>query len=242
MGKKKKRHESVGKKPKTGQSGRKRRRALLACLCAALALTFAINMVVIITAKPSIVTPGDAYEFAGEEGVDCILVLGASVTQDGPSPMLADRLDKGLELFGAGITNIMLLSGDNGTIEYNEVQAMKDYALKNGGEAGLEAANIYLDYAGFSTYASAIRCKDVFQAKRVVIVTQRYHLYRAVWNAKLVGLDVVGVEANDTKAGQVFRDIREVPARIKDFFLALFGYTPKIMGDPVPLVYPSSQQ
>lgn len=198
-----------------------------------------VNIIVVKTAEPLIVTAGEAAE---RGTADCILVLGASVTEYGPSPMLADRLDKGLELFGLGVSKIMLLSGDNGRIEYNEVQAMKEYVLQNGGSVGLEAANVYMDYAGFSTYDSAVRCKEVFGANRVVIVTQRYHLYRAVYNAKKAGLDVIGVAATDTKAGQAGRDRREVPARVKDFFLSFIGASPKYLGEQVPLTYPSTQE
>jgi len=245
MGKRKKRDKK--KKNQATSSGRlkiksKKSSVVYICICAAVLLIFVFNIVVIKTAEPLIVTAEEAYEFAGEDGVDCILVLGASVSQFGPSLILANRLDRGLELFGLGVSKIMLLSGDNGTIEYNEVQAMKEYVLRHGGDVGLDAANVYLDYAGFSTYASAVRCKDVFMAKRVVIVTQRYHLYRAVWNAKMAGLEVVGVAADDTKHGQALRDVREAPARIKDFFLSVFSYTPNIMGDPVPLTYPSTQR
>ena len=201
-----------------------------------------VNLHIVRTSAPLILTADEAAEAAGEaDPVDCILVLGASVSEYGPSPILANRLDKGMELFSLGVSNIMLLSGDNGTIEYNEVQAMKEYVLEHGGDIGLDASNIYLDYAGFSTYNSAVRCKDVFQAKRVVIVTQRYHLYRAVYNAKMVGLDVIGVAAEDRKSGQLSRNVREMPARLKDFVLTHIGYVPEIMGDPVPLTYPSTQ-
>ena len=220
---------------------KKKKRALVFIISAVVIFILAINISVIKIAEPLIVTAEEARTFAENGGVDCILVLGASVTSDGPSLMLADRLDKGIELFDMGISDIMLLSGDNGTIEYNEVQAMKDYVLACGGDAGPEAANIYLDYAGFSTYDSAVRCKEIFEAKRIVVVTQRYHLYRAVFNAKMAGLDVVGVAAADMKQGQAGRDLREIPARLKDFFLALAGREPKIMGDPVPLRYPSEQ-
>ncbi|MDR3364291.1 MAG: YdcF family protein [Clostridiales Family XIII bacterium] len=218
--------------------------ALLVCAILVCAATAAANIVCVQTAAPYIVTAEAARGLLAREGgaADCILVLGASVAEDGPSPMLADRLDEGMALYGLGVSNILLLSGDNGTVEYNEVQAMKDYVLKNGGAMGIEPANIYLDYAGFSTYDSAIRCKEIFEAKRVVIVTQRYHLYRAVYNAKKIGLDVYGVAAPDTKHGQFSRDIREVFARAKDFFLTHIGYEPAIMGEPVPLVYPSTQE
>ena len=221
---------------------RKPLRAFITCIIIAAAFTLIINVMVVKTADPLIVSTQEAYDLSAAEGrFDCILVLGASVSEYGPSPILANRLDMGLELFNMGLSDIVLLSGDNGTIEYNEVQAMKDYALKHGNSFGLNAANVYLDYAGFSTYYSAVRCKEIFGANRVVIVTQRYHLYRAVFIAKMIGLDVIGVAAEDMSPGQAGRSLREVPARLKDFFLTTFNYTPSIMGDPVPLVYPSTQ-
>ena len=212
-------------------------------MCIAIVVVSLINIAVVRVAEPLIVTADKVNELSAQDGeFDCILVLGASVSQYGPSPVLAYRLNKGLELFGLGVSNIMLLSGDNGTIEYNEVQAMKEYVLEHGMETGLTTNNVYLDYAGFSTYYSMVRSKDVFGAKRIVIVTQRYHLYRAVYIAKMIGLDVYGVAADDVPGGQALQgSIREVPARVKDFFLTLIGYTPSIMGDPVPLVYPSTQ-
>ena len=226
------------------KKGRKQhRKSIIVFICVAIVLVSLINTAVVRVAAPLIVTPESVYELSAQDGqFDCILVLGASVTQYGPSPVLAYRLDKGIELFGLGVSNIMLLSGDNGTIEYNEVQAMKEYVLAHGSKTGITANNVYLDYAGFSTYYSAVRCKEIFGAKRVVIVTQRYHLYRAVYIAKMIGLDVYGVAAEDVPGGQAVQgSIREVPARVKDFFLTLIGYTPSIMGDPVPLVYPSTQ-
>jgi vancomycin permeability regulator SanA len=225
------------------KKSKKRNKSILVIIIITLVFISIINIVVVKVADPLIVTTDKAYELSSEEGgFDCILVLGASVSQYGPSPILANRLGKGMELFAMGVSNIMLLSGDNGTIEYNEVQAMKEYVLRNGMEAGLTANNVYLDYAGFSTYYSAVRSKEIFGAKRVVIVTQRYHLYRAVYIAKMIGLDVIGVAAEDVTQGLVFRGtIREIPARVKDFFLVLFKYTPGIMGDPVPLEYPSTQ-
>ena len=231
-------HSRKNKPEKTERKSKHRKRPVLICICALAVFIFVINIYVVKTSEPFIIT---AEEAAERGSFDCILVLGASVTEYGPSPMLADRLNTGMELFGLGASEIMLLSGDNGLVEYNEVKVMKDYVLKYGDNFGLDAANVYLDYAGFSTYDSVVRCKEIFGAKRIVIVTQRYHLYRAVFNAKKVGLDVVGVAATDTKHGQFFRDLREVPARVKDFFLTLFKANPKYLGDPVPLVFPSTQ-
>jgi Uncharacterized membrane protein len=224
-----------------GKIGFMKKIIIIVILCI-LVITVTINIIVVRIADPLIVESDEAQRLATTEGAyDCIMVLGASVSQQGPSPILANRLNTGLELFDLGVSNIILLSGDNGTIYYNEVKGMKDYILERGADIGLEASNIYLDYAGFSTHASVIRSKDIFEAKRIVIVTQRYHLYRAVFIAKMSGLDVIGVASEDISHGQFERDAREVPARLKDFFLTLFGYTPSVMGDPVPLEYPSTQ-
>lgn len=126
-----------------------------------------------------------SYLLSAEEagqlgGVDAILVLGCGVRPDGsPSLMLRDRLETGLQLYEAGAAPKLLLSGDHGSIGYDEVNAMKDYVL----ERGVPSEDVFLDHAGFSTYESMYRARDVFQAQRVIIVSQRYHLYRAVYDA-----------------------------------------------------------
>jgi vancomycin permeability regulator SanA len=201
-----------------------------------------LNILVVQTAKPYILTSDEAVSWADTNGgASAILVLGASVSANGPSVMLANRLDEGLDLYTLGAGDLLLLSGDNGTIEYNEVQVMKDYVIANGAALGATEKNIYLDYAGFSTYDSVYRAKHIFGADKIIIVTQRYHLYRALYIAQRIGLDAVGVAAPDAERQAKQNDAREVPARVKDFFLAATGYEPKIMGDPVPLEYPSTQ-
>jgi len=215
----------------------------LICAAVAAACLAALNLAMMLSVNGQIRSAEDAAAWAQEEagGADCVLVLGAAVWDGKPSPMLGARLDAGLEAFADGASRILLLSGDNGTMEYNEVQAMKDYALEDGAAYGATAANIYLDYAGFSTYDSLYRCKEIFGAERVVIVTQRYHLYRALYIANRLGIEAVGVAAQDYTGGQVIRDAREILARTKDFFLCLTDYTPKVLGDAVPLTYPSTQ-
>jgi len=218
------------------------RHILIGAVIAVIAIAF-INIAVVITTSIDIMTPEAAAAWVQRDGgkADAVLVLGAAVWGETPSPILADRLDAGMRVFGAGASNLMLLSGDNGSVWYNEVQAMQSYVLQNGGVYGITKSNIYLDYAGFSTYDSIYRFKHVFQGERVVIVTQRYHLYRALFSAKLLGIDAVGVAAPDRADGQIPRDLREIPARVKDFFLALFRFPPHTLGEPVPLVYPSTQ-
>jgi vancomycin permeability regulator SanA len=207
-----------------------------------IALIAVLNIIVVQTAKPYIFTKYETDVWADENGgATAILVLGASVSAYGPSPILASRLDEGLVLYSLDVSDLLLLSGDNGTVDYNEVQAMKNYVIANGAALGLTEENIYLDYAGFSTYDSIYRAKHIFGADKIVIVTQRYHLYRALYIADRLGLDAVGVVAPDVEHQAKQNDYREVPARVKDFFITAIGYEPKIMGDPVPLDYPSSQ-
>ena len=172
------------------------------------------------------------------EDVDCILVLGCAVRPDGtPSPMLAERLDKGIELYTLGVAPKLLLSGDNGQVEYNEVAAMANYALNK----DVPSYDIFLDYAGFSTYESVYRAKEIFQAQKIVIVTQKYHLHRALYIAQAMGLEAYGVNS-DTQvyAGQTNRDVREILARNKDFLTSIFKPKPTSLGDPVPVDGPSN--
>lgn len=164
---------------------------------------------------------------------DCILVLGAGVTGSGsPSPMLADRLATGVALYQAQAAGKLLMSGDHGQKAYDEVNAMKDYAIAGGVPSG----DVFMDHAGFSTYESIYRCRDVFAAQKIIIVTQRYHLYRALYIAESLGLTAYGVAADSRAyAGQGLRDLREIAARAKDFLNCLFQPQPTFLGETIPV-------
>jgi vancomycin permeability regulator SanA len=217
-------------------------RIVLACAIVAVLVVGATNIIVIASAKDRIVTADEAAAIAGDKGkFHCAEVLGAAVWNGNPSPMLAERIDTGMELVKNGATDILLYSGDNGTNEYNEVAAMKSYSIGNGAGYGVGEENIYLDYAGFSTYDSMYRLRDVFDTKRAVVVTQEYHLYRALYIADKLGIEVYGVAAAPRKSGQLQRDIREIFARTKDFFYVLTDHSPKYLGDTIELTYPSTQ-
>ncbi len=173
-----------------------------------------------------------AEEAAKLDDVDCIIVLGASVKGGSPSKMLEDRLTTGIELYKMGASPKMLMSGDNMSEYYNEVAVMKDYAVSH----GVASEDVFLDHAGFSTYESMYRARDVFGAKKVIIVTQSYHLYRAVYDAKKLGIDAYGVACADiTYSGQTKRDVREYLAIVKDYFFTLLKIRPTYLGDPIPL-------
>lgn len=165
--------------------------------------------------------------------VDCILILGAGLKPDGtPNKMLQERLDKGIELYKKEIAEKLLLSGDNGQMEYNEVNAMKDYVI----DAGIPPEDIFLDHAGFSTYESVYRARDIFQVKKVIIITQKYHLFRALYIADGLGLDAYGVIPDSKEySGQTYREFREILARNKDFFTTIMKPEPTYLGDEIPI-------
>lgn len=164
---------------------------------------------------------------------DCILVLGCKVKENGvPSDMLADRLAMGVALQQAGVSEKLLMSGDHGQEEYNEVAVMKQYAI----DKGVASSDIFMDHAGFSTYDSVYRAKEIFEAKKILIVTQEYHLYRALYVAEELGMEAYGVPADTrTYFGQTKRDVREVLARVKDFFMVCVQAKPVYLGEVIPL-------
>lgn len=165
--------------------------------------------------------------------VDCIMVLGAGLKEDGsPSYMLKDRLNIAIKLYEEGISQRLLMTGDHGRKDYNEVRAMKDYAIS----AGVPADDIFMDHAGFSTYESAYRAKEVFQVSSAVIITQRYHLYRALYCAEKLGIKAYGMTAREVRyKGQWIRDTREVVARSKDVIYCMLHKKPTYLGRAIPI-------
>lgn len=205
-------------------------RFLILIVILGLCLLFGIDFYVRSSTKDRIISPEDVSSVSD---ADCILVLGAGIRTDGsPSPMLQDRLNTGIELYQNGAAPKLLMSGDHGRKKYNEVQTMKDIAL----DQGVPSEDVFMDHAGFSTYDSLYRARDVFQARKVIIVTQKYHLYRALYIARSLGLDTWGVSADTRRyRGQSQRDFREILARDKDFFVSVFKPLPKYLGDTIPI-------
>ncbi len=189
-----------------------------------------LNAVVMGTTRGQILSPEEAAQL---EDVDCILVLGCGVWAGGvPSHMLEDRLKRGIALYEAGAAPKLLMSGDHGTVGYNEVGVMKDFAMA----AGVPSSDIFMDHAGFSTYESLYRARDVFCAKKIIIVSQDYHLYRGLYIAEALGLEAYGVNADyRAYAGQTMREIREVLARCKDFASTIFLPEPTYLGQQIPI-------
>lgn len=202
------------------------------CLLGA-AFVFGVNAFVVSSAKENIIT---AQEAADLEDIDCIIVLGCLVRADGTlSDMLCDRVERGIEVYELMAEKSgakLLMSGDHGTLEYDEVNAMKQYAIGK----GIDSEQIFMDHAGFSTYESIYRAKEIFGAERVVIITQEYHLYRALYIADALGLEAYGVASDQrTYSGQTMRDVREILARNKDFLTSLFKPEPTYLGETISL-------
>lgn len=189
-----------------------------------------LNSIVTLVSGSRIITTEEAAKLTD---IDCILVLGCQVKDDGtPSHMLEDRLKRGVELFEAGASAYLLMSGDHGRQEYDEVGHMKKYAV----DAGVRSSAVFLDHAGFSTYESIYRAKEIFGADRILVVTQEYHLYRALYIAKSFGIEAWGVAADYREySGQFNRDVREVLARVKDLGMCIFKPKPTYLGEAVPL-------
>ncbi len=209
-----------------------RKKRLLIVLSAALLLAllpFGISAFVCASVRDRILTPDDAASLSA----DAILVLGARVWDNGnPSGILEDRLITGILAYEAGASNRLLMSGDHGQDEYDEVNVMKNYAMAQ----GIPSENIFMDHAGFSTYESLYRARDIFQVKTVIIVTQQYHLYRALYDAERMGLVAYGIPADlGTYAGMPYFEAREILARVKDFFYTLLMPQPTYLGSAIPI-------
>jgi len=205
--------------------------ALLAVVGGVYAL--GVNAHVRNSASPYMYTRIEAVVTDDLPEVDCIMVLGCGIHDDGtPKLLLRDRLDCGVELFLGGAAPKLLMSGDHGRVTYDEVNSMKNYAM----EFGIASSDIFMDHAGFSTYESMYRARDVFDVDSLIIVTQEYHLYRAVYIARSLGLEAYGVACDPGEYyGQIWLDSREFLARNKDFLYCIFKPEPTFLGPVIPI-------
>jgi vancomycin permeability regulator SanA len=186
------------------------------------------NIYIVVRANANIVLQAQA------KPAECIIVPGALVQPDGqPSLMLKDRLDVAYELYKAGAAPKILVSGDHGTVSYDEVNNMRKY-LEN---RGVPTEDIFMDHAGFDTYDTMYRARDIFEVKSAIVVTQKYHLYRAVYLAQEMGLDIQGVACDRYHSPmQLYYDAREVAARAKAFLFAeILQPKPRYLGDTIPI-------
>lgn len=192
-----------------------------------------INASVVQSTKKNIHTLEEFKKEDNSEMADAVIVLGAYVNRDGElSAMLRERLDTGISLYQDGFTNRILMSGDHGRVDYDEVRAMKEYAISQ----GVPSEHIFMDHAGFSTYETMYRARDIFKTRNVLVATQEYHLPRAVYIAGKLGVEAQGIICDQkTYRGSTYRWVREVLARNKDFFYTIFKPKPTYLGDTIPV-------
>lgn len=186
---------------------------VLVCMIGA----FTISEYVRISTDSSIYSGAD--ELGSVSDVDCIVILGAGLKSDGtPSHMLEDRIKVGVNVMNVTGIKYILMSGDRSGDYYDEPAAMKTYAES----LGVEPERILIDGKGYSTYESISRLKDEYGFERVIVITQKYHLHRALYISRFFGIESVGV-SSDLRGyrNQTAREIREILARVKDFFMCM---------------------
>jgi SanA protein len=203
----------------------------------------AVGILVVLTGLFTLVTNLVITREAGEHIVasphdaphaQCAIVLGARVFQDGtPYAMLADRLEIAIQLYKLGKVDKLLLSGDHGTATYDEVNVMLKYVV----ERGVPEEDVFTDHAGFDTYDTMYRARDVFMVQTAIVVTQSYHLSRAVYTARALGLDAVGVNADLRPYLHPLRNrAREILARVNAIIqLHITHPGPKFLGPQIPI-------
>ena len=199
-------------------------------LCLAVAVLFvSVNAHVLRVSSPRLISADAATNL---ENVDCILVLGSSVQPNGTlNRVVRERVDTALTLYENGVSQRLLMSGDHGKVNYDEVNAMKQYCV----DKGVNPDVIFLDHAGFNTYDSIYRAKAIFGIQKMIIVSQEYHLYRAVYIANELGIEAYGVPAEQEANTALITNLRESVARVKDYFSCAFHIEPTVLGEPIPI-------
>ncbi|MEI7845317.1 MAG: ElyC/SanA/YdcF family protein [Chloroflexota bacterium] len=195
-----------------------------------------VTMVLVILTKAitTLVAMNKTYSISAVPLRRVGIVFGAGLWRDGsPTPILQDRVETGAKLYFAGKIEKILMTGDNSLVEYNEPEAMRQYALK----LGVPDADIVLDYAGRRTYDSCYRARHIFLLTDAILITQKFHLARALFLCNALGLDGVGVEAANRqyrKSSLLFWNLRELPATLTAFMDVITRPLP-ILGDPEPI-------
>ena len=209
---------------------KKKKLILLTAICffSVVLITLFINLYMIGITKEKIL---DIKKL--NDNYDVIIILGCKVYEDNtPSLMLVKRLEKGIDVYNMLNTKV-LLTGDNTRNDYNEVVAMREYLLNS----SIPESDIILDYAGISTYDSIYRAKYIFKAKKAVIITQKYHMYRALYLANKLDLEAVGVVADDIPQKYIMlkNEIREILSRDKNFLKGIIKPKSKYLEDVLPI-------
>lgn len=209
---------------KNNKTSIKRSLIFIGFVCALVFLSICIlNIAIVAKTDSQIYGVENIEDLSGE--YDCILVLGAGVRADGsPTPMLDDRLMTAIEAYKEGKSAVLFVSGDSEYEDYRETDTMKTVLLEN----GVPEENIICDGYGLSTYESMWRIKNVYGYEKVLVVTQRYHLHRALYIADKMGVEADGLDASLRSYGkQIIYSLREYIARTKDFYFTLTLPSPK---------------
>jgi len=163
------------------------------------------------------------------------IVFGAGLQRDGsPSPVLQDRVKSAVQLYEAGKVEKLLMSGDNRFVDYNEPGAMQSFAIS----LGVPQGDIVLDYAGRRTFDTCYRALHIFGVKEAILVTQRYHLPRALFTCNGIGLKATGLSADlqyYRKYSRLVWNVRELPATAMALWQVWFSHPLPVMGDPEPI-------
>ena len=193
-----------------------------------IAIILIINFFIRVTTKKQIITNNN-FKI---KDIDCIIVMGAGIRENKPTFMLEDRLLESINLYRNGLSKKILMTGDHGNVNYDEVNVMKKFAV----DRGVPSEDIFMDHAGFSSYDSMYRAKSIFNIKKAIIVTQKYHLYRTLYIANKFNIKAYGVPSNPRKyIGSFYRELREILARNKDFIKCIFKPYPKYLGDKIDI-------
>ena len=196
----------------------------------AIIITIIITNIIIVTSTTNNIL--DKKNINDLKDIDCILILGAGIRGNNPSPMLEDRLLEGISLYQNNVSPKILASGDHTGKYYDEVNVMKDFLVGH----KIPSQDVFMDHAGISTYDSIYRAKHIFKAKKIVIVTQKYHLHRALYIAENLGLESYGIASNPRQyRNQFIREIREYIARTKDFFKTLLKIKSTYLGEEISI-------
>jgi SanA protein len=166
------------------------------------------------------------------DGYDCIIVPGASVISNSiPSTILKDRLDMAFDIYMNTDIDRILVSGDHGAKTYDEVNVMRDYLINK----EIPGENIFMDHAGFDTYQTIYRAKEIFEVDSAIIVTQGFHLYRALYIGEKLDIELVGADSAVREYEHDFKNrIREYPARVKAFLeCEIFKPEPEFLGKKI---------
>jgi SanA protein len=179
-------------------------------------------------------THGDVTTVADADGAQAAIVLGARALPDGGmSSMLQDRVERAAELYRTGKVDKVIVSGDHGTWEYDEPGTMRDALIRD----GVAPQDVFTDHAGFDTWATMRRAHEVFGVDRAIVVTQAFHISRAVYLAHAAGMDAQGVTSDLQSYGgpaQRSSEVREVVARVKAFGSATVN-APVVLGPEIPI-------